>query len=174
MILLRRPVAIFVVALLALIAWTDAHAQEGRGKGGTVDPSSIPSPPPGEAFDVPCPYCGKKYEVRDTQSTATCPHCKKNSTVQKSGDELALKGSDESENKWKKPLLIGGGVLLVLGVIGSIVRRTMLAPPPKKKKKRPTDDDDDDRPRKKKRPAVIEDDDDNRPKPKKKPRVVDD
>ncbi|CAN5255902.1 hypothetical protein BH11PLA2_BH11PLA2_11000 [soil metagenome] len=177
---LRTLAAVLVTALFLVIAVGDTVAQQPKTKTKTenkVDPKNIPDPIPGEVFDVNCPNCSQKLEVRDTMTTITCTKCGKELKVKKNGGDITLELNESSENKWKKPLLIGGGVLLVLGLIGVVLKQTVLAPAPvkkKKKKKRPVDEDDeDDRPRKKKRP-VVEDEDEAPRKVKKKPRIVDD
>jgi ribosomal protein S27E len=167
--------------ILATVAATDLRAQTKDNKDNkqpTPDRRAdrgkeIPGPKPGEALVSDCPNCKANVDYQSVDKSVTCPKCGKVLTVTASGLEL----NEVSENKWKKPLLIGGGVLLALGLLGMVLKKTVMAAPPpkKKKKKRRDEDEDDDRPRKKKTRAVVEDEDDDTPPPpkKNKPRILD-
>jgi ribosomal protein S27E len=163
--LLAAVAAIFFVAGFAT-AQDKSRTVPKRGSA-----SSSPALPPGEVYDIECPNCKHNFSHAEA-AEITCPNCGRVHKATKKGDSLSLTSTETSENKWKKPLLIGGGVLLVLGLIGMILKKTVLAAPPPKKKKKKRRDEEDDRPRKKKPRVLDDDEEDDRPR-KKKPRLVD-
>ncbi len=176
MLLRRFALSAIALALLAVFV-TEAAAQRGRQAPRGEEGSPPPIVDASALIEYTCPNCNKEIASSDGQPPTSCPHCNVKITAESDGNGgYNLTAIEVSDNKWKKPLMYGGGALLVLGLIGMVLKYTVFAaPPPKKKKKKRRDDDDaDEHPRKKKRPVVeMDDEDDDRPR-RRKPRVVED
>lgn len=163
--MINRQSAASGLACAVLLSSALLAAGQGIPRGG-----GRPAPGAAAQVDLPifeCPKCSKKIDAPADAPPTKCPHCSAKIKATKVDGGYDLQWIETEENPYKKPLIIGGAVLAVLGIIGMILKRTLFAaPPPKKKKKqrRERDDDEDDE----------EDDEDDRPRRKPRRRDIDD